>query len=337
MTWSAPEKVLITGGHETGGLASFAEGLASGFSELGISSEVIRASQILSRWRELGDKRVLKILSTTAVLAVPLARRAICVAHGIPYMPEQGWAKVAGFVTSYKMANANGSARLVSVSHYSAVHLYAFFDVKIDAVIHNPVKSLFLEPFRVDDEERIYITYVGRLVAAKNLDRVLPAIRDLLDDYPHLRAVIIGEGSELSKLEATMDDDQRVEFKTSLTDLQVRDYLRRTKVFVSGHPTEGFGITYVEALSQGCVVAMPASGGGIEIALSRVGDAVHLFPISLGRGEILEVLRHAVRAKLTSPVPLEPASARAVAKSYLDVDRSLSAEPATEKQVAEVK
>jgi glycosyltransferase involved in cell wall biosynthesis len=325
VSWHAPEKVLITGGHETGGVASFAEGLESGFAELGIASEVIRPSQVLSRWRELHDQRVLKILSTTAVLAVPFTKRAICIAHGLPYLPEQGWAKAAGFIASYKLANAVRSARLVSVSYYSAVHLYAFFGVRVDAVIHNPVKPLYLEPFQASDDERTYVTYVGRLVPAKNLNRVLPAIRDLLDDHARFRALIIGDGPELGTLSAMMGDDPRVEFKTNLSDLEVRDYLRHSKIFVSGHPTEGFGITYVEALSQGCVVAMPASGGGIEIALPRLGDAVHLFPISLGRAEVVEVLRRAVNAKPLFPVPVDNYSAKAVALDYLDVDRGFSA------------
>ncbi len=327
MSWHAPEKVLITGGHETGGVASFAEGLESGFTELGIACEVIRPSRILSRWSELRDRRVLKILSTTSALAVPFAKRAICIVHGLPYLPEQGWTKVAGFVASYKLASANRSARLVSVSHYSAAHLHAFYNVKGDAVVHNPVKPLYLEHFPLNENGRVYITYVGRLVPAKNLDRILPPVRDLLDDFPRLRALIIGNGPELAKLSASVGDDPRVEFKTNLSDHEVRDYLRRTKIFVSGHPTEGFGITYVEALSQGCVVAMPASGGGIEIALPRIGDAIHLFPISLDRREVLQVLHRALNAN-PSPVSVDAYSARAVALAYLDVDRGLSTQPA---------
>ncbi len=333
MNWHAPEKVLITGGHETGGVASFAEGLESGFAQLGMPCEIIRPSRILSRWSELRDRRVLKILSTTAVLAVPIARRAICVAHGVPQVPGQGWAKVAGFVASYKMANATSGARLVCVSHYLAAHLRAFYNVKVDAVVHNPVKSLYLEHLPAIENDRIYITYVGRLVPAKNLDCLLPPIRDLLDDYPHLRALIVGDGPVLGILSAMTGDDPRVEFRTGLSSLEVRDYLRHSKVFVSGNPTEGFGITYVEALSQGCTVAMPASGGGIEIALSRVGDAIHLFPISLERGEVLEVLRRAVNSKPLSPVPVDMYSAKAIALGYLDVDRGFPA--ATTETVAQ--
>lgn len=325
MNWQPPSKVLMTGGRETGGVASFAEGLKTGFSELGIPSEVIGPSQILSRWRELRSEQVLKILSTTAALAVPFARRTICIAHGVPYLPEQGWSKSAAMILSSKMANATRGARLVSVSDYSAVHLHAFFGVRTDAVIRNPAKPLYVEPFHAGDYERRYVTYVGRLVLAKKLDRVLPLVRSVLDENPQLRGLVIGDGPERAKLTAIVGNDPRIEFKTNLSDEEVRDYLRHTRLFISGHPTEGLGITYIEALSQGCVVAMPASGGGIEIALPSLGDAVHLFPISLEREEVLKVLRRALKAEPT-PISMEPYKARAVASAYLAVDRTFFAE-----------
>jgi hypothetical protein len=104
-------------------------------------------------------------------------------------------------------------------------------------------------------------------------------------------------------------------------------------VFVSGHTTEGFGITYVEALSQGCVLAMPASGGGLEIAPSRVGDGVQLLPLSLNKAETVEVLRRAVKRE-ASPLAMEPYSPRSVASAYLDVDRRFFADAATLAHVA---
>ena len=85
-----PSKVLITGGHEIGGVRSFAEGLRAGFTELGIPVEIVSPSRILLLWRELRDPRILKILSTSAVFAAPFARRAICMAHGVPQAISQG-------------------------------------------------------------------------------------------------------------------------------------------------------------------------------------------------------------------------------------------------------
>lgn len=317
-----PRKVLLTSGHEIGGLTSFAEALADGFTQLGISAEVIPPARIWTRWRELRDPGILKILSTTAVFAVPFAKRAISVAHGCPCADVQGWPKVVGFLASYKLTNLSRRTPLVAVSEYSAVHLLQIFNLRFEAVIQNPVKQVFLEPYHISNPERRYITYVGRLHPAKNVHRLLPAIRTVLDETPGLRACIIGDGDQLPALRAAYPDE-RIEFPGSLDSAAVRNKLRATRVFVSGNQTEPFGITYLEALSQGCNVAMPASGGGLEIRPDLIGVQIHLLPISLDCEGVAAGLRRALSSS-SNPVPLEGHSVAAVAKAYLKVDAQRS-------------
>jgi len=319
MSWTPPDKVIITGGRYVGGVGSFAEGLCSGLRELGVSAEVIAPSQLLSRIGELRSRRVLKILSTFGMLSVPFARRAIGIVHGVPLVPWRGWSKTVTDFICYKLTSYNPSARLVSVSDYIAAHMYSFYGIRVDAVVRNSIKPLFLEPCP-DSEPRNYITYVGRLIPIKNVHRLLPAMRDVMNENSDLRACIIGNGPEEEYLRKMVENDARFEFRGDADDVTVRSYLRRTRVFVSGHPTEGFGITYAEALSQGCVLAMPASGGGIEIALSQVGNMVQLLPISLDHGQVVDVLRRAVKTT-GCPVSMEDYSPRTIAAGYLDVDR----------------
>lgn len=324
MTWTAPEKVLFTGGHEVGGITSFAEGLSSGFAELGIPSQIISPGKLSSHIGELRSRRVLKILSTTGMFAAPFARRTICMLHASLLVHEQGWATTAALLACYKMANLS-SAQLVAVSDYLAVHMRAFYGIDADAVVRNPVRPMYLERDTGDPSERNYITYVGRLVPYKNIHRVVPPIIDLLNENPEMRACIIGDGPERQRLETLVASHPRFEFKGQPSDQEVKQHLRCTKIFISAHVTEGFGITYVEALSQGCVVAMPGSGGGVEIALDRVGESVQLLPISLDRQGILAVLRRALKVQ-GSPMPVNCYSARAVALAYLDVDRRFFAQ-----------
>src|SRR5208282_446138 len=112
--------------------------------------------------------------------------------------------------------------------------------------------------------------------AAKNLHRILPAVRDLLDETPGLLMCIIGQGEQRADLEAMTGGDPRFQFIGSPDDGTVREWLRRTRVFVSGNEMEGFGIAYLEAMTQGCNVVMPASGGGLEIAPEAIGESVQL-------------------------------------------------------------
>lgn len=316
--------MLITGGHEIGGVESVARGLATGFAELGIPSGIIPPAQILSRWRDLRDPNVLKILSTTAVFAAPFARRAICIAHGIPRANQRGGLRMLATLGTFKLANLCPGVQLVSVSDYTAIHLQALFDVRSDAVILNPLKPIFFDPPAGPEENRCYITFVGRLDPCKNLHRLLPSICDLLDETPGLRACVIGEGRQRAELECAVKGDTRIEFKGYVDDIEMRSWLRRTKVFVSGNETEGLGVSYLEALSQGCAVAMPASGGGLEIALNQIGKFVHLLPLSLDRNLVTSVLRQALDSARVS-FSVAAYEAQAVAKAYLRVDSHFTA------------
>lgn len=318
-----PSKVLITGGHEIGGIASLAAALRQGFSSRGIATEVIPPGEIYRRRGELRDPGILKILSTTAVFAAPLARRAICLAHGVPRADYSGLTRVAGIIASFRVANGASGAQLVSVSHYTASTLRAVFNVRTDAVVHNPLKPLFLEPYRHDPSGRCRMTYAGRLITPKNPHRMIPAMKDLLEETPGLRICIIGEGDLRPELERMIAGDSRFEFQGAPDDLALRDCLRRTRVFFSGNEVEGFGITYLEAMTQGCIVAMPAGGGGIEISPERIGRGVQLLPLSWDRVELLSAFRAALRQDW-SPIDTEKFSAAAAAGFYLDVDAQFS-------------
>ncbi len=312
------QKVLISGGHELGGVGSVAAALAGGFEALGIPAEITSVAGVLSRWRDLQNPDVLKILSTGAVFAAPAAARAICIAHGVPCAAFQGWTRVSGIVASFKLANA-AHVPLVAVSEYTAIHLRNLFGIRIDKVILNPLKPIYLQSLDGASVERRYVTYVGRLHHSKNIHRLLPAICDLLEEQPDLRACVIGSGEMRNQLEDSVRGSPRVEFQGSPDDLSVRDWLRRTKLFVSGNCTEGLGVSYLEAISQGCMVAMPASGGGMELALEQIGSTIHLLPISLERRSVLAALRRALWSSFV-PVPLSSYEAKAAAASYLHLD-----------------
>jgi glycosyltransferase involved in cell wall biosynthesis len=319
-----PSRVLITGGHEVGGVSSFAATLGEGFASLGISAEIVSPSRMFARWRDLRDPRVLKILTTTAVFAAPFARRAICVAHGFPRSDVQGWTKALGVTASFKVAG--WSAQLVAVSYYSAIHLRTIFNLHVDAVIHNPLNDAFLAERVSGREGRDCITFAGRLHPSKGLDRILPAMLSVLEEHPELRAVIVGDGELRSMLEEATRGDSRIELVGQVPPSEVRAWLRRTKVFVSGCETEALGIAYLEALSQGCNVVMPACGGGVEIAPELIGSAIHLYSGG-GSEPVARALRNALTAA-PAEISLAAYSSRAVAHAYLAVDRCSNAQPA---------
>lgn len=314
---SSPEtrKVLLTGGREVGGLTAYARALAEGFQSLGYETEVVQPSTIFRRWRELRDPQVLKILSTTAVFAAPFARRAICMAHGFPRPDAQGWATTLAILASLKLANLSQSCRLVAVSDYVAAHLRGVYNLRVDAVVRNPVQPIFREPWE-ETNERKYLTYVGRLIPAKNVHKLLPGMHRLLDEDSRLRICIIGDGPQRRELESSVQGDKRVEFTGNLNSREIRSRLRETKVFVSGNEMEPFGITYLEALSQGCAVAMPACGGGLEIAPELIGSQIQLIPLTMWEDDIACVLKKALQNGDNPSYTTPDSSATCVAAKY---------------------
>jgi glycosyltransferase involved in cell wall biosynthesis len=246
----------------------------------------------------------------------------VCVAHGFPRADAQGWIKMLAILASYRLRGR--SARLVAVSHYAQAHLIGIFNLRVDAVIHNPLNRLFLEERAGDAAARDCITFVGRLHPVKRLDRILPAICALVEETPGLRARIIGDGALRGQLEALAAGNPRVEFLGLLPPAAVRAWLRRTRVFVSGCETEALGIAYLEALSQGCAVVMPACGGGLEIAPGQIGKSIRLLPLTFGHQEILSVLREALSAPGGGALPSVCAPAD-IAARYLELDRERAA------------
>ena len=278
---------------------------------------MISPFRIFTRWSDLRDPRVLKILTTTAVFAAPFAPALHLRGPRLSARRRSGLGQVAAIVASFKLANR--TSRLATVSHYAAVHLRTIFRLRVDAVIHNPLHDLFLE--RADaDEPRDCITYVGRLHPCKRLDRIFPAICALVKETPNLRACIIGDGELRRALEAAAGGNSRMEFTGPLPPEQVRAWLRRTRVFVSGCETEALGIAYLEALSQGCVVAMPACGGALKIAPELIGRSIRLMPLSLEQREVLPVLREALSSPGCAP-SLNSYDGAATAAGYLELDR----------------
>lgn len=320
-----PSRVLIAGGKTGGGIASFAEALRSGLSELGLPAEVAPPGNILRRIGELRDPAILKILSLSAVFAAPVARRTLCVSHGVPCVAYQGWRTWLAILASFRMATAGKGTQLVAVSDYTAVHLRTIFNLRVDAVIRNPLHPLFLSASEEAETKREAIMYVGRLVTAKNPHLLLPAMREVLNENAGLRIWIAGDGPSRARLEQIASGDRRIEFLGVLEPQEVCRRLRRSRVFVSGSPTEPFGIAYLEALSQGCAVVMPACGGGLEIAPEQIGGRIQLFPASMSRREIASAIRRALLS-LPGAVDLTAYSAREVARAYLSADARFDAQ-----------
>ncbi len=102
----------------------------------------------------------------------------------------------------------------------------------------------------------------------------------------------------------------------------IRDVLQKTKVFLSGAETELFGLAYLEALSQGCSVVMPACGGGLEIAPDLIGSKVQIVPLSFDPTALEQAIGRGLSA-VTTPALLTRYAADSIASQYLQLGQQL--------------
>ena len=107
--------------------------------------------------------------------------------------------------------------------------------------------------------ERVLLN-IGRLAKEKNIEQVMRVFPKLLDVYPDLRFVIVGEGPQKEHL-ARMAHELGVESHVSLTGPKpwekIDRYYAIGDVFVSASHSETQGLTYVEAMASGlCVCAV---------------------------------------------------------------------------------
>lgn len=127
------------------------------------------------------------------------------------------------------------------------------------------------------------ILYVGRFVKDKHVDLLIQAMDQVVKHHPEAKAVIIGQGVELSRLEKLIRQLKLEQHITILPPLaeatDVYGYMKRAKVFVLPSVREGFGIVALEALGCGTPVVTinsPANASKDLITPNKTGSIVDL-------------------------------------------------------------
>jgi glycosyltransferase involved in cell wall biosynthesis len=122
---------------------------------------------------------------------------------------------------------------------------------------------------------RLLLT-VGRLLSSepgKGADSVIRVLPDLLNAFPDLFYLIVGEGDLRPQLEALareMRVADRVVFLGKLTLEQLKHCYSRCDAFVMPSRQEGFGLVFLEAMALGKPVIAAWAGGAPEVVTHGV-------------------------------------------------------------------
>jgi len=110
------------------------------------------------------------------------------------------------------------------------------------------------------------ILSVSYLITRKAIDFNLKAIAQLINKYPNLKYLIIGDGPEmrhLKELSSNLRINEHVEFLGQLPHEKVLAYMAKADIFSLPSWDEAFGVVYIEAMAQGKPV-IGCKGEGIE-------------------------------------------------------------------------
>jgi phosphatidyl-myo-inositol dimannoside synthase len=117
---------------------------------------------------------------------------------------------------------------------------------------------------------RIILT-VGRWDASeayKGVDHLIAALPTLVEDFPDLQLVAIGEGTDLPRLQSLARESvvaDRVHFLPFMSPDRLPNACDHCDVFAMPSRGEGFGLVFIEAMARGRPVIGGAHGGTPEI------------------------------------------------------------------------
>jgi phosphatidyl-myo-inositol dimannoside synthase len=145
---------------------------------------------------------------------------------------------------------------------------------------------------------------VARLVPHKGQDIGIQALAALSHGFRDLRYVIVGEGSDLARLQElarALGVHDRVVFTGALTDDDIADAYASATLYVGPSRierdvyVEGFGISFVEAAASG-VPSVAGNSGGVASAVRHGETGILVSPTDV------EAFAHAIARLLDDPV-----------------------------------
>lgn len=132
---------------------------------------------------------------------------------------------------------------------------------------------------KLDDENRVRLVQVSRLNPRKNVDKSIEAVKILRDRGIDATIDILGEGECREKLECIANElgiGQYVKFQGFIDDLDtIKMAYRKNDIFVMPSLGETFGLTYIEAMSQGLpIIGVRGTGVSDFFENGQVGQFV---------------------------------------------------------------
>lgn len=120
---------------------------------------------------------------------------------------------------------------------------------------------------------RFTLGVVSRLEKIKGMDLVVPAFAEVLKQHPNTRLIVVGDGSQRSTMEQQAKDlgcAEHITWAGRQPQEELNKWYSQMDIVLMPSRSEGFGLTAIEAMANGCVVVASNVGGLPEVVRDGV-------------------------------------------------------------------
>ena len=122
------------------------------------------------------------------------------------------------------------------------------------------------------------IGVVSRLEPIKGMDLVVPAFAEVLKRFPEVRLLVVGDGSLRATMElqaAELGCADRITWVGRKPQEELNKWYGQMDIVLMPSRSEGFGLTAIEAMANGCVMVASNVGGLPEVVRDGVCGLLH--------------------------------------------------------------
>ncbi|MBO7230453.1 MAG: glycosyltransferase family 4 protein [Bacteroidaceae bacterium] len=126
--------------------------------------------------------------------------------------------------------------------------------------------------------QRFTLGVVSRLETIKGMDLVVPAFAEVLKQHPDTRLVVVGDGSLRSAMEQQVIElrcNDKITWAGRQPQEELNKWYSQMDIVLMPSRSEGFGLTAIEAMANGCVVVASNIGGLPEVVHDKICGLLH--------------------------------------------------------------
>lgn len=254
--------------------------------EVGMGKKIVLGMRAIKKYVERNNIHIIHCNSNNALFVSLLIRESakrkkIGVIHGDVVVDKKSKGKLTLFIyeklENWLLKNTCSKCVVVSKSLKNILTKRGIPEEKIE-IIYNAAEEARYESKPDYYQKQMKICTMGYLMSQKNQMLLLEALNYLKIYEPNIQFIcdIYGEGTEKTRLEKYIKDNNLREVRLMGFDSEARNKLNQYMLYIQPSVYESFGIAVVEAMYGGCYVLVNDVGGMREIVNERIGSIISM-------------------------------------------------------------